>query len=88
MAIDKSFGALTTGREGPADHAVIVVPNDGTDLQYVARALLLNAAGTVRVTTRGGETVSLPLQAGYNPISVSRVHATGTAAGITIVALW
>ena len=88
MAIDKSFGALTTGREGPADHAVIVTPNDGEDLEFVARALLLNDAGTVRVTTRGGETVDLPLQAGYNPVSVSRVHATGTDGGLTIVALW
>ena len=87
MATD-TFSSLGTGRDSPANHAVIVTPNDGADLQYMARALLLDVAGTVRVTTRGGETVSLPLQAGYNPISVSRVHATGTAAGLTIVALW
>lgn len=87
MATD-TFSSLRTGRDSPADHAVIVVPNDGADLQYVARGLLLDAAGTVRVTTRGGETVDLPLQAGYNPVSVSRVHATGTDAGVTIVALW
>lgn len=87
MALD-TFVTLSRGQDDPADHAVIVTPNDDADLQFVARALLLDAAGTVRVTTRGGETVDLPLQAGYNPVSVSRVHATGTDAGVTIVALW
>jgi len=88
MAAVDTWGVVRSGREIPADHAVIVAPNDGVDLEFMARALLLNDAGTVRVTTRGGETVSLPLQAGYNPVSVSRVFATGTDAGLTIVALW
>lgn len=83
-----TFEAYSTGMSGPANDAAAVTPNDGADLAFTARALLLNAAGTVRVTTRGGSTLDLPLQAGYNPITAKRVHATGTDAGLTIVALW
>lgn len=79
---------ISTGIDGPARNAATVSPNDSTDLPNVARCLLLSAAGTVTVDMVGvGTNIALPLQAGYNPLCVSRVYSTGTDA-LTIVALW
>ena len=47
------------------------------------RALLVGTAGTATVIDATGATcTSIPLQAGYNPISVQRVNNTGTASDI------
>lgn len=71
----------------PADHAELVTPNDSTDLDVTPRALLIAVEGDLRVTTRGGQTLTMAVPAGIVPIRVSRVFATGTTAtGIT--ALW
>lgn len=44
-------------------------------------SLLLTAAATVGLTTQGGQTLSVALPAGYNPIRVTNVSSvsTGTA---------
>lgn len=66
----------------PAVGIVAVTP--GTPFQ-VCRALLVGTAGAATVTCADGSTVAtlIPLQAGYNPISVMNVSATGlTAANI------
>lgn len=80
----------------PAKHCTAVTPSDTADLPNWARALLVGTAGTAYVDTVGDgstntanyeQNVALPLQAGYNPVSVRRVRATGLTAA-TIVALW
>lgn len=47
------------------------------------RALLVGSSGTATVIDASGQTcTSIPLQQGYNPISVQRVLNTGTASDI------
>ncbi len=47
------------------------------------RALLVGTAGTATIIDASGQTcTSIPLQQGYNPISVQRVLNTGTASDI------
>jgi hypothetical protein len=64
-----------------------VTKSDTTDVTKIngqwPRALLVGTAGTATVIDATGTTAtSIPLQAGYNPISVQRVLDTGTAADI------
>ncbi len=70
---------------GPIDDFFSITPDDDNDLTEVTRALLLDAAGTVRVTMKSGAVVDLPLQAGFNPVRVTRVHKTGTDVGLVIL---
>ena len=82
------FSSHAPSLDGPAKNAAAVTPNDSTDLTTAARALLLSAAGTVTVDMVGtGSNIALPLQAGINPVRVTRVYDTGTDS-LTIVALW
>lgn len=56
-----------------------VTPDDDADLPGgETRALILGTAGDVRVTMANGSQGVLPLQAGFNQLSVRRVHATDT----------
>lgn len=59
-----------------------VTPNDAADLPDGAcRALLITGAGSLRITTAGGDTVTLPISAnwfGVTYIRAARIHATGT----------
>jgi hypothetical protein len=61
----------------------IVVVSSGVDLPSgPCRALLVGTAGTATVIDAEGNTAtSIPLQAGYNPIRVSKV-TFGTAADV------
>ncbi|AXV15126.1 hypothetical protein CYG48_05075 [Neorhizobium sp. SOG26] len=70
-----------------AEHAAAVTPNDNTDLTYTTRGLYVGVAGNISVVMAGGETVTIPVQPGLHPLSVSRVRATGTTA-TGIVAVW
>lgn len=82
------FSDFVTSLSAPADSAEVVTPNDTADLPNTSRALLLSASGWVTVDMIGiGTNIPLPLAAGYNPIRVSRVYATGTDA-VTIFALF
>lgn len=68
----------TTNR--PFSQAVAVTPDDDTDLVNAARALYISVAGTLRVTM-GGAVVNFPVVTpGVLPVSVTRVHDTGTDA--------
>lgn len=83
-----AFETHESGLTSPARNAETVTPDDDNDLPNTARALLLSAAGTVTVDMVGtGTDIALPLRAGFNPVSVSRVYSTGTDS-LTIVALW
>lgn len=71
----------------PAEHAASITPNDTTDLTHPTRALVIGAAGNLKVDMAGGETVTFTAVYGRIPISVTRVYATGTTA-TSIVAIW
>ena len=82
-----SYESMTT----PADHIALVTPSDSVDLGYVTRGISFGTVGTIKVTTNGGETVTIPsgaLAAGsIHPIRVARIWSTGTTAA-NIVAYW
>ena len=68
---------------GPATSAFAIVPSDTTDLPTVAR-LYVGTSGNIEVTLSGmpsGTSVVLAgVPAGFAPLLVKRVWATGTAA--------
>lgn len=76
------------GIDSPANDAAAVTPNDGADLAFDSRALVIGGAGTLSVVMAGGQTVPFTVTAGQIlPIRVRRVRATGTTA-TAIVAIW
>ncbi len=84
MSIPYPIGS--PGVTDPITNAYAVTPSDTEDLPFCPRVLILDAAGTVKMDLLGGSSgVSIPLQAGFNPIRPTRVYATGTAA-VTITA--
>jgi len=61
--------------------AVAVTPNDSADLADPVSALHISVAGTLKVTTIGGDIVSFPVvPVGTLELAVVKVFATGTAA--------
>ena len=81
------FGNRTSSLDSPARRAEAVTPNDAADLPNFSRALYVGGGGDIRLTTVGGDTVTLSAATGFLPICAARVHATGTSA-TSIVALW
>lgn len=85
------FETHAAGLASPPRHCALVTPSDTDDLTYVARGLSFATAGAVKVTTAGGETVTIPsgaLAAGaIHPLCVKKVFSTGTTAA-SIVAYW
>lgn len=67
-----------------AKNAVLITPNDNTDLAVVTRAISFGGAGAIKVDTLGGDTVVIPsgaLAAGVmHPLRVTRVYSTSTTA--------
>lgn len=88
MATDNDSSARP-GLIGPCENVAIVTPSDGSDLSNTTRALFVGGAGDVKVTTKGGQTVTLAGVAAGSvlPLRVERVWATGTTA-TNIAALW
>lgn len=81
MTAKDPFRTQTRSRAGGPSHLLNVVPDDSTDLPVVSQWLFLASAGAVTLTTSGGETLTTPIpHAGWHPIEVSRIHATGTTA--------
>ncbi|MEO1656124.1 MAG: hypothetical protein AAFR65_00255 [Pseudomonadota bacterium] len=70
------------GLESPPARGMSVTPNDGSDLAFPVRGLMVAGAGNVSVVTTKGDTVTLPaLQPGVQyAILATRVRATGTTA--------
>lgn len=82
------FKNHASGLDSPARNAAPVTPDDDSDLPVAARSLYVGAAGDVRVTTVGGDTVTFAgVTAGILPVRAARVHATGTTAS-AIIAVW
>ena len=77
MAVQPNFRGTD-----PADNAAAVTPNDSVDLTNIARALYIGTGGDVKITTAGGDTVTLnDVQGGsILPIRTKRVFSTGTTA--------
>ncbi len=77
--------------DAPAVHVALVSPSDSADLSYVTRGVSMAAAGDLKVTMVGGETVVIPsgaLAAGViHPLRVTRIFSTLTTA-TGIVAYW
>ncbi|WJR67242.1 hypothetical protein QTA58_00260 [Neorhizobium sp. CSC1952] len=86
MAATNPYGA-DVDVLGPASNAEAVTPSDSTDLTHVSRGLYVGVAGDISVIMRGGQTVTISVQAGLHPLAVSRVRASGTTA-TGIVAIW
>ena len=79
-AIDR-FKQTVRARAGGPAHLILVTPSDGEDLAHVSQWVFLATAGTLAVTTRGGETlVTPPLPAGWHLMELTRIRATGTTA--------
>mgnify|MGYP000209273322 FL=1 len=64
----------------PYENVTVVTPDDASDLAATSRVLYVGTAGNVRFTTKGGQTVTVPLGEGYHPGRFTRIHATGTTA--------
>lgn len=77
------------GVTAPAQYAAGVTPSDSTDLAMTTRGLYVGAAGDVKITLAGGDTVTLSgLASGVvHPLRVTRVWSTDTTA-TGIVAVW
>lgn len=84
-----NFEGQSPGLASPAENGASVTPSDTVDLTTAARALWVGGAGTVKVyTTKGATLTFVGLSAGtLLPVRVRRVYSTGTTA-TSILALW
>ena len=76
------YGYLDAKNIAPGITAVALTPADGADLAVVpARFLYIGVAGTLKVDTAAGDTVTFSnVAAGQLNLSVKRVYSTGTSA--------
>ena len=67
-----------------SQYLFLVIPDNGADLSHSTRGIAFSTAGDLKVTTVGGETLTIPdgiLSAGIiHPIEVTKVFLTGTTA--------
>ena len=84
--IDK-FSSVTEGLNSPPSHLVSISPDDTTDIPVASRGVNVAGAGSLRVTTVGGDTETIHVAAGIVfPLRVQRIWATGTTAtGIVVM---
>jgi hypothetical protein len=76
-----TFANFGPGLESPATRLATVTPSDTTNLAFVSRALNAATAGSVRVTTLGGDTETVTIAAGTAfPLRATRIWQTGTTA--------
>jgi len=87
-AIDDFPTRQSAGIRNPATHAASVTPSDSVDLSNVSRWVIIGTAGALKVTTKGGDTVTMGnVPAGFLPIQVTRIWSTGTTAS-NLTVLW
>lgn len=83
-----SFNKFKSGLGSPASHLAPVTPDDANDLPATCRALNVAASGLITITTVGGSTATVYVNAGVAfPVRARRVWASGTTA-TDIVAMW
>jgi hypothetical protein len=81
------FARHAPGVADPARDAMTVTLSDSTDLGFVTSALYLPEPGDLSVITLAGQTRLLAgLGAGWHPLRVTRVRASGTTLSQLIVA--
>lgn len=85
-----TYKTLAPSHNSCVETMLVVTPSDSADLPFVSPGIWQIGPGTVRVTTRGGDVVTLPaLPDGtigwYWPVFTTRVHATGTTATAVVV---
>ncbi|TMV05598.1 hypothetical protein FGK63_16275 [Ruegeria sediminis] len=82
MPIADAYRSFAPNLTGPAVGGFDIVPDDGTDLPALPRALMVTVGGDVAVQFRDGATLTLPgLTPGViYPLRPVRVLATGTTA--------
>lgn len=83
------FSTFRESLDSPAGNAAAITPSNTTNLTKVTRGIYIGVAGTVRVITAAGQTVSFVGAAAGTviPVRAARVTATGTTA-TNLVALW
>lgn len=75
------FETHSQGLESPATRLREVLPNDTAELDFVTRAITVEAAGYVQVIMVSGDTGRIFVAAGIPfPIRVIQIMATGTTA--------
>jgi hypothetical protein len=86
MPATDNFSRQQTLTSDPATNAVLVSPNDSTDLTYVSRAVYVGTGGNMKVTMQDSGTVLFTgVPSGTTlPIRVSRIWSTTTTASTII----
>lgn len=89
------FSTHSSGLSDPAGNAILITPDDNTDLATVPRCFMVSspeaAIVSVRVTFLNGVTTTLHVQTSTPlPYRVKRIHATDTdiGEGASIVGFW
>ncbi len=82
MPAEDRFALHSPGSTSPIENGFDVAPDDGADVAWVTRALMVTVSGDVAVTLRSGSDITLAglLVGVMYPFRVSRVKATGTTA--------
>lgn len=65
-----------------------VTPSDSADLAQLARAIILDIAGTVKVTDANGNPRVLQLPAGRHDLLVKRVWAASLTANLHVTVVY
>jgi len=83
------YGRHAAGLSSPAEHAAAITPDDENNLANSTRGIYVGTAGDLKITTVGGETVTLAnVAAGViHPWRIKRVFSTDTTAS-DLVAVW
>ncbi|MCG7495074.1 hypothetical protein [Thalassobius sp. Cn5-15] len=86
MPAQNQFEGRSPTRAGGPVNLAQITPDDTTDLPVVSQWIYIGGAGTLRVTTLGGQTLTLPnLHVGWHLMELVRIHASGTTATDLIV---
>lgn len=80
MSDPNPYAHEATSRATAAIDMIPITPDDDNDLQVWAKALWLEFAADLTITTHMGRVVTIPMVKGPNVIGARRVHATGTGA--------
>lgn len=68
-------------KNGQFESQIAITPDDDNDLARPTDGLAVNVAGDVKMTLKGGQTVTRTLLAGVDyEYTVTRIHATDTNA--------
>lgn len=88
MPTQDDFQNYSPSMESPVANAVAVTPSDTADLPRLTRAIYVGGQGDVRAMLRDGSVITFKdMSAGWHPVRIARVQATGTTA-TNIVGCW